>query len=215
MNATLVVRLIPKIRKESIMPTGYTAAIEDGKITNGRDFLLQCSRNFGALIHMREDSMSSEIKKREPSDYHEKSLKKAKEDLDYYCKMSDEQIEKEIEVEFKESIESNIRYYENGEKKNRTYEKVLAEVLQWIPPTNDHKNLKEFAIEQIRMSMSEFHIEYKDLIPKKLSVPEWRAAKIESCLGNISYHTKSKKQEEDTCKKVNDWIDSLIESLNE
>jgi hypothetical protein len=32
------------------MPTGYTAAIYEGKKVSGKDFLLTCARAFGALI---------------------------------------------------------------------------------------------------------------------------------------------------------------------
>ena len=32
------------------MPTGYTAFIEDGDITTGKEFLLLCLRNFGIAI---------------------------------------------------------------------------------------------------------------------------------------------------------------------
>lgn len=35
------------------MPTGYTAFIEDGDITTGREFLLLCSRNFGVAIDIQ------------------------------------------------------------------------------------------------------------------------------------------------------------------
>ena len=195
------------------MPTGYTAAIEDGEITTGKDFLLQCSRNFGAMIHMREDSMGAKIEKRVPSDYYEKTLNKTKADLDHYCQMTDDEIQKEIEIEFKKSVESNKKYYESGVRKNKAYAKVLAEVFQWNPPTDDHINLKEFAIQQIELCMDDYHIKYKDLVPEKLSIPEWQAAKIESCLNNIKYYAKSKKQEDDRCKETNDWIDELINSL--
>ena len=32
------------------MPTGYTAGIEDGKITTGKEFLKLCTRGFGIAI---------------------------------------------------------------------------------------------------------------------------------------------------------------------
>lgn len=32
------------------MPTGYTAYIEDGSITTGKEFLMLCLRNFGISI---------------------------------------------------------------------------------------------------------------------------------------------------------------------
>ena len=35
------------------MPTGYTAAVCSGEITEIKDFALSCARAFGALITMR------------------------------------------------------------------------------------------------------------------------------------------------------------------
>lgn len=53
------------------MPTGYTAAVEDGTITEFDDFAWQCARAFGALIMMRDDPMSAPIpQKFEPTAEH-------------------------------------------------------------------------------------------------------------------------------------------------
>ena len=40
------------------MPTGYTAYIEDGDITTGKDFLMLCSRAFGVAIDVRDEPLS-------------------------------------------------------------------------------------------------------------------------------------------------------------
>ena len=36
------------------MPTGYTAYIEDGDITTGKEFLKLCTRAFGVAIDQKE-----------------------------------------------------------------------------------------------------------------------------------------------------------------
>lgn len=36
------------------MPTGYTAFIEDGTVTTGKEFLLLCSRAFGIALDIRD-----------------------------------------------------------------------------------------------------------------------------------------------------------------
>ena len=40
------------------MPTGYTAFIEDGDITTGKEFLLLCLRNFGIAIDVRDEPLT-------------------------------------------------------------------------------------------------------------------------------------------------------------
>jgi hypothetical protein len=46
------------------MPTGYTCDVQNGKVTELKDYLLDCSRGFGALIHMRDERMDTPIKLR-------------------------------------------------------------------------------------------------------------------------------------------------------
>ena len=40
------------------MPTGYTAYIEDGSITTGKEFLKLCSRAFGVAIDIKDEPLS-------------------------------------------------------------------------------------------------------------------------------------------------------------
>ena len=41
------------------MPTGYTCGVQNGEITELKDYILQCARNFGACIHMRGEDFNS------------------------------------------------------------------------------------------------------------------------------------------------------------
>ena len=43
------------------MPTGYTYYIENGNITTAKDFIMLCTRAFGALISMRDEPLSTPI----------------------------------------------------------------------------------------------------------------------------------------------------------
>ena len=40
------------------MPTGYTAYIEDGDITTGKEFLKLCTRAFGIAIDLKDEPLS-------------------------------------------------------------------------------------------------------------------------------------------------------------
>ena len=40
------------------MPTGYTAYIENGDITTGKEFLKLCTRAFGVAIDQKDDPLS-------------------------------------------------------------------------------------------------------------------------------------------------------------
>jgi len=43
------------------MPTGYTCQVQDGMITEFKEFALLCARNFGACITLRDEPLSPDI----------------------------------------------------------------------------------------------------------------------------------------------------------
>ena len=44
------------------MPTGYTSGVQDGSIKHFNEFVWDCARAFGSLIHMRDDRRDAEKK---------------------------------------------------------------------------------------------------------------------------------------------------------
>jgi len=62
------------------MPTGYTYPVQDGKITELRDFALLCTRGFGALIMMRDEPMDAPIPETlgANTQYHDEALARGK-----------------------------------------------------------------------------------------------------------------------------------------
>ena len=91
------------------MPTGYTAGILDEKITNFPQFAKLCMRAFGATIHMRDEDMNIEYKKRVPSDFYQKEIEKAKQVIRDASMFSDEQI---MQAKIEE-LEQNRTYHLN------------------------------------------------------------------------------------------------------
>ena len=66
------------------MPTGYTSYINDGKITNGADFLKLCTRAFGVAVDLKDETP----KHFEPDPYYKESYEKAVNKRDKYRKMT-------------------------------------------------------------------------------------------------------------------------------
>jgi hypothetical protein len=64
------------------MPTGYTADVQNGTVTELRDFALSCARAFGACIMMRDDPPGTPIPDQfEPSSYYRIECEKAQAEL--------------------------------------------------------------------------------------------------------------------------------------
>ena len=61
------------------MPTGYTAAVQDGSITTLRDYALQCARGFGAFLHMHDEPFDTPLTLPPPADtsYYDKRIAEA------------------------------------------------------------------------------------------------------------------------------------------
>lgn len=194
------------------MSTGYTSQIEKG--VTFKEFVLSCSRAFGALITMRDDPADTTIPDEIiPSDWNKTELKKAEEQLETLQSMTIEQVEKES---FKEYLETINSYREKLRKDNELREKYLAmfnQVKAWQPPTPDHIGLKDFMISQIEQSINfdciADHIPY----PILKTVNEWLSGKIEECLKDIKYHTKEYADEVDRCAQRTAWIKALKQSL--
>ena len=137
------------------MPTGYTSYINDGKITNGADFLKLCTRAFGVAVDLKDESLFVPTPEHfEPDPYYKESYEKAVNKRNRYKKMTvDEARQEFVEKEIK-SLNSSKECLSKIIEENDRYRSVKIEVEKWIPPTSNHEKLKEFAINQLNISMN-------------------------------------------------------------
>lgn len=197
------------------MPTGYTCKVQDGSVVELKDYILDCARQFGALVHMREDGKYAEIRYREVSDYHLKELNKAYARLEEVKKMTDEEVQNKIDQDYKDNIESMDRILKNKKDSEKKYSAMIDKVYGWEPPTENHKDLKEFAIKQLQDSLKwDCDCTYLEQKIRKETVSEYREGMIKYCLRDIEYHSSSYKKELESVEEANKWIDDLINSLN-
>ena len=192
------------------MPTGYTHNIKDG--ISFKKFALQCARAFGALIEMRDEPFDAEIPDEiEVDDFHKRAIKSSKKELEQLLKMSREEIEKACETDFQKSMKD---WNETNKEKSdllAKYNQKLLEAKAWIPPTEDHKGLKDFMIQQITDSIK---CDY-DFIskPKKNTVENYLERKKESLLWSINYHTEQHEKAVKSAEGRTAWIRDLKKSL--
>lgn len=76
------------------MPTGYTAAIEDGNLS-AKDFATRCAHAFGAFAHQREDKVDSPLTPATVAEdsFYVKALARARERLANIKAMTPDEIE--------------------------------------------------------------------------------------------------------------------------
>jgi len=194
------------------MPIGYTADICEGKDVSFRDFALSCARAFGACIHQRGDNVNDKPKLREKDNndnYHIKKINEAKKWV------------KPTKAEFDAYVVKQTAYYnEQIDKKNKLkvrYENMLNQAKNWTPPTNEHKRLKEFMIEQLTQSMDfdcSFDYDERELEKlKNYTYKEYVKDTRDYNKRDIEYHTEQLKKENDRDDMANQWITDLYKSL--
>lgn len=201
------------------MPTGYTAPIYEGeKDFTFEKFAMRCARYFGACISMREEPLDAEIdfdKHFQPSDYYKKKLERVEKaykefllnppTVDKLSKEYDEMMEKELQ-------ECIVREEENKQRKAR-YLDMLSQAQEWMPPTPEHNNLKDFMVQQLEDSLK---------FDCRLTTPhieETREGYIKYYMSSerfteeIDYCRSQYEKEVKMCNERKKWIMDLMDSL--
>lgn len=198
------------------MPTGYTADVQDGTVTDLRTFALRCARAFGALIDMRDEHLDAPIPDVLPAhtSYYETSLANAKTDLAKLSAMDEAAIAAAAEAYNAERL---AYFNENRQKtadQKARYEAMLAKVEAW---TGGPTELKEFMIEQLRESIRFDTSGYpgSDVPPETLTADQWFTAESERIARDIAYAEKNIAEEQERTAARNKWLADLRASLPE
>lgn len=118
--------------------TSYTSGVESGEVTSLKDFLVICVG--GADCQDFSDSFL---------DKYEKAVT----DLDIAQKLTIEEARAEMEADHKKNVDDALRILGEYEETNHRLSAMRDKVIPWVPSTDEHKGLKEFALKQIRISM--------------------------------------------------------------
>ena len=195
------------------MPTGYTAGVDDGTVTDFRSFALICARRFGATIMQRDEPMGAPPRLREVSEYAIKALAEADARISYLNAMSNADADVAAALACSEAIASR-EHSENECAQTRTrYNAMLAEVRSWEPPTPDHAGMKAFMIEQLNESIKWDCMEHEREAIPRLSGATWLATERQLARASRNRAETSLREERDRCEGSNRWITALYDSL--
>jgi hypothetical protein len=204
------------------MPTGYTAGIIDGEITTFEQFATQCSRAFGATIHMRDNPMDSPYEPRTPSDYYKNSIQSKRERLEEIESMSDEKIVEDFNAQLEADLEYHRTKLEADKRNLEKLNSMLESAKSWVPPTEDHQSFRDFMIEQIESTIKvdgdpSYHgnkiVEIKKKMEEGINPKEHREETIQEIKSQISYHETEYQKELVRCKDSNEWMEKFFESI--
>ena len=196
------------------MPTGYTVEVVDGKISDFPTFAKLCARAFGALIHMRDNTISpdwSPIVEPELEIYQQR-LDKIAGRIAELEGMSDEVADRAY-IEYAANLDiENERHIARCADQDSRLAAMTEKVRAWAPPTPDHIGMKEFMLEQLRISANgdvrRFYTK-----PLKMTGPEWRAQQLGREYSEIAITLKSIEDEKSRAESRTKWLTELVESL--
>lgn len=203
------------------MPTGYTAYIEDGKITTGKDFLKLCTRAFGIAVDQKDEPLSVPTKtKFEPNSYYKDRYDKALLALEQAKQITFDEAKTQMWLAYEKRIADYKSYADKEISMNQKYEKVRREIEAWNPPTEEHSGLKKFALEQIDMCVTkqkyidEYIEKSKELFDgSDDAVHEYMLDNIEQCQVDADRALKSWQEELDRVENKNKWMKQFLDSF--
>jgi hypothetical protein len=194
------------------MPTGYTHGVQEGKVTEFRDYAMQCARAFGATIMMRDEPASTPIPEAfEPSSYNAQRLEESKALLAKLLEMTPEEAAKACEKENREQAAYAKKANERRAVEQSRYEAMLAKAEAWEPPSVEHREFKKFMCDQLRESIRFDCSPYEG--PEPLSPEAWMGESLRRVRRDIEYHTKAHAEELERTAGRNKWIADLRSSL--
>lgn len=203
------------------MPTGYASYINDGKITNGADFLKLCTRAFGVAIELKDEDLSVQTPINfEPDPYYKEQYEKAVKKRNKYRKMTLDEAREEFIDQSIENINSTKSHLKNLIGENDKYRAIRNEIMQWIPPTSDHEKLKEYAINQLDISMNsadtiKYYKEESDKMidDNEKAVTEYLDRKRKMTEGNVVRSYKKWQENIKETEEKNLWMKQFLDSL--
>ena len=203
------------------MPTGYTAYIEDGDITTGKEFLKLCTRAFGIAIDLKDKPLSVPTPTHfEPNTYYKERYEKALEELNNANSLTFNEAKIRMRTAYERRISDYKSFAEKEIAKNKKYAKVRKEVEEWNPPTEEHQGLKKFALEQIDMCITkqEYIDEYLEISKEVFddsdeAVEKYINDNIQHCKESLDRAYKSWKEELERTENKNIWIKKFLESI--
>lgn len=197
------------------MATGYTHPVKDGEVTTLEEFTLQCARNFGALIMMRDEPLSAPVPDAfTVAPWYNESIDRARRRLAELEALDAEGVERLAE----ESYQRELHAYDSARVARDVglarMRAMLDRVNAWEPPTPDHDGLKAFMVDQLQTSINfeQPHPEF-DRPPVRQAPGPFIAAALDDARRDLSRYQQSKREEEARIAGRNKWVAQLRASL--
>lgn len=210
------------------MPTGYTYKIDDGTLTNSKDFIKLCLNAFGIMIHNKDNAPTTErpdFNKVHASEieYYTKQIVQTKEKLskaEEDFKIDYEKYKNRVLEELKEKISINKKYIQEQKEIETVYNRIKEEVESW-DCSEKYNNIKAFCIEQLDRGKPEYSYVIKCVEKFEKNIEnfdeyfkKYHASIIEGYMRDIECYTKSLDETKKRIQEMQEFYDDLIKELD-
>jgi hypothetical protein len=197
------------------MATGYTHKVQEGKVTEFRDFAWECARAFGALITMRDDPMDAPIPEafKVDTSFYDQMVERGKRRLASLYEMSAADADKEAAAAHADAMRGWQERKAERDQQRVRYLAMLEKVKAWVPPSSDHYGMKDFMLEQLQSSLKFDCVGY-DNPPEPMIGSAWLTEEKRRAQRDIDYGTEQRAEEIERVESRNRWLTQLRESLN-
>lgn len=194
------------------MPTGYTAAVEDGSVTELKDFALRCAREFGALVSMREEPIGTPIPDEfKPDGYYTERLVLLRDELSRLELLTVSECIAAQNSEIAKARAFRDEYVAKRACETQRYLLMLEKVKVWQEPSADHAELKSFMVSQLESSIDAS--DYEPSIPLVRNPEVWLEGKVATIKNDIDIAQKYLDADIERCQKRTLWVRLLKGSL--
>lgn len=174
---------------------------------------MTCARAFGACVDMRDLPIDAPIPVFEPKPYYANQIEAAKRDIARFESMTDGEANGLALEVYLSAVELNAKRRAEFEDLKAKYEKMLADVDAWMPPTSEHIEMKNFMRQQIVDSIK-FDCSIDWIAdPEKKTGAQYREEMLTKSRENLEYATREHEKEIERTQQRNNWIAALRESL--
>lgn len=196
------------------MPTGYTAAVADGTVTDLKTFALRLARGMGAIVTMRDAPRDAIIPESiEPDGYYAERVASLTAKLAELEAMTVEQASAAAQADAEQFDADFVEARQRHLDKRDRYLAMIAKVEAW---QGAPEGIKEFGLNQLTESLAFDCSEPFTFWRTRPATDgaEWLAKQKANVLYELEYATKNKVDEDARIAERNAWLAQLHRSLS-
>lgn len=197
------------------MPTGNTAPVQSGEVSDLRTFALRCAKAF--CPSLRDDALDAPMPSRlEPdTSYYDEHMREAADREDDLAEMTNDAAAAAAEEAHAAAVAAWRARRERYSLERCRYEAMMDKVRAWQPP-EACANLKSFMLSQLESSIEfDFPSEDYDPPPVRMAPAEWLEQERTKARTALLHYSIERDEVIRRTADKNRWLDALRASLVE